>query len=174
MTSKRRQGIISIMNSLLSRIKLAVKLLSICLVAIGLLFIYMRATFYSSSKIAIGVITKVGMVTQSNCYRGCYLSREVTISFQDSENRHVTDIKEYFTGTLVSGILSVGSKVNVLYKPTQVKPDILDFLVVKNIGTPAYTVELYTWHYWIYPVLLILSGPLLFLFYKRWSEDNTI
>ncbi len=162
------------MNSINAKVNLAVKLLCISLVVFGVLFTYTRYIFYNSSKVAIGIISKINKVTNSDCYRGCYLTREVTISFKDNENRLAVDSSEYFTGTLVSGVLSVGNKVKVLYKPTQVRSDILDFMIIKNIGTPAYVVELYTWHYWVYPILLIFSGPLLYLFYRKWSETNYI
>lgn len=145
---------------------------SLAITAIGVLYLLSQISFYNEGEKATAVITAIN--TPQDCVgtRGCYLTRNVTFSFRDRQNRVTNETQEVWTHTLVSGVISAGSKVAVLYKPQTNTHTLLDSLI-PNIGTPAYKVRMYTWHYWGYPVIVILLGPLSYLMWKRMQKGKT-
>ncbi len=153
----------------MKRVSLAVILSSICFVVLGTILLYSRYTFYKQSKIIPAVITKIDEPSFCNGRRGCYLSQQVFFVFKDPDGKTVTSDKEISTVTLVSALLTQGSGIKVLYKP--VEQNYLFYIMVKNLGPKAHTVQVYTWHYWLYPILTILCGPLLYFIYiKRFKK----
>ncbi|MBI5530503.1 MAG: hypothetical protein HY918_03305 [Candidatus Doudnabacteria bacterium] len=149
--------------------KLANILISISCTVLGLWFLYNNYNFYTGAKIAEGVITKIDWARRCIGSKGCQFSQDVTYSFNDAENRVVTETKEISTITLVSMAATAGDRVKILYKPAQYRTTVFDGLV-KNIGTPAYNTKFYTWHYWAYPILLILLGPLWYWAFKKLNK----
>lgn len=82
------------------------------------------------------MITYIGEPDYSTCYKGCYWSRLVSVSFRDLNNVIIKDSQELFTPTLISGIFTTGNTIKILYKPRQEDGSLLETLV-PNLGPPV-------------------------------------
>ncbi len=153
------------------KIKLATVLTSVLLVVLGALYLQDHISFYKKAQKTKAVINNMDNPDFCRGARYCLWSRKVTFQFVDPYKSTIKESQELFTPTLISGALTTGGSVSVLYALKPVNTDILDRLS-PNIGTKVYDVKIYTWHYWAYPILLILFGPLLYWIVKKLSEKR--
>lgn len=152
------------------KLKFVIIIIPLAIFVLGLSIIYSKFVFYKQSHKAQATITKISDTDacQTN-YRHCKYSRDVNLSFTDFNNKKSIAKKELSTITLISGVFIEGDSVRILYFTNQPRYDFLESLYpIKNLGPVLYErVEIYTWHYWVYPFLLTLMGPLLYLSRKK-------
>ena len=153
------------------KLSVLVILVSITLFVFGLIFLADRYAFYKQSEKTEGVIVKIDLVSIAGFkrYETFPLSMDVTFSFLDSTQRTTLSTLQVSTPSLITGMLRTGSIVKLLYKPKFEKQLIMDELV-KNIGPTPYEVRIYTWHYWFYPIVVMLLGPILYLVFRSYKK----
>lgn len=152
------------------KLKFVIIIIPLALSVLGLSSIYSKFAFYRQSFKAQATITKISDTDLcQHSYRNCKYSRDVNLSFTDFNNKKAIAKQELSTITLISGVFMEGDSVRILYFPNQPRHDYLESIYpIKNLGPVLYErVEIYTWHYWVYPFLLTLIGPLLYLSRKK-------
>ncbi|MFA5990946.1 MAG: hypothetical protein WC794_01715 [Candidatus Doudnabacteria bacterium] len=155
----------------MKKVFIAVVLSSICFVVVGSTLLYSNYLFYKKSLIIPAIVTKIDEPDFCYSARGCKWSRQVFFTFQDPEGKAVAESKEIDTITLISGIITEGDTIKVLYRAKPVGNSPYDTFI-KNLGPAFHEIEIYSWHYWGYPILTILCGPLLYWIYKKLEEKR--
>ncbi len=154
------------------KINLVIILVSLTLVVLGFVYLYSNILFYKQSAKTKATITYIGR--PESCYgsnKGCYWTQKVSFTFNDKNMVLIKNSQEIFTPTLVSGLFATGNVVQVLYKLKPNTAELLDRLV-PNLGPPVYDIKIYTYHYWVYPILTVVFGILIYFIGKKKLKDS--
>lgn len=163
-----------VQNSMDKKNYILIVFFAITLSVLGVFSLYGRYKFYKQAYKATATVTRFGKTRLCQIhYRNCLYGQAVSLSFVDYKNRPAVATSELSTVTLITRIISVGDKLTILYVPNRPIYDVMEaWSPVKNLGPLSYeTVKIYTWHYWVYPSLLVLVGPLLYVLSKRIWQD---
>lgn len=161
-------------RSMDKKTNLLIILFAIALSVLGASSLYGKYGFYKRAYKATATVTRFSKTQLCQIsYKNCKYEQAVSLSFADYRNKPAVATAELSTVTLISGIISVGDKLTILYVPNRPTYDLMEaWSPVKNLGPLNYeTVEVYTWHYWVYPCLLVLAGPLLYVLSKKIWQD---
>ena len=145
------------------KINFLIIVVSVVCVILGLFFLINNYLFYKQAVKTQAIISNIGQ--PDNCLPGkeCQWGRRISLRIDKINSSEIQDVS---TITAVTGMFSEGGKLNVLYKQ---KPKDIPAIEIFGADTRPilYEIRIYSWHYWGYPILLILCGPILYLFLKR-------
>ncbi len=151
------------------KMNLAIILVSLVFVVLGFLYLYNNILFYKQSSKTLALITSITEPDNCAVINQCKFGRKLILKIN---NINVSESKEVSIFTAISGIFTVGNQVEVLYQKKISNTPVI--AIFGNDARPIlYEVKIYTWHYWGYPVLIILFGILIYFVGKKLLREKS-